>query len=228
MPILSGPEIVRTVTRTRNLGADAPLPRIDITPFDPARAGPNSYDVTLGPTLRVYRRDAFVESAGDGLVTTDWYLDPEKNNPTREIDIPPGGYVLRPGECYLGSIAERTTCSGVVPWIDGRSSTGRLFLAVHVTAGRGDDGFGEEEPGGCSWTLEMVPFLPVKVRAGMRIAQLTYFGLVGERKPYRGKYGKQPTGPVASRMWEDAPPAGGDGLRPPVEQETRPQHPAGG
>jgi dCTP deaminase len=216
--VLSGPEIVNCVARTRGFSASslpAPLPRIAIDPFDPDRAGPNSYDVSLAATLLVYRRDTRVYRDPGGVAYTDWFLDPKGDNPTDEIIIPPDGYVLRPGECYLGSTIERTSCAGLVPWVDGRSSIGRLFLAVHVTAGRGDDGFDEVTPGGSSWTLELVPHLPVRVYAGMRIAQITFMKLTGDRKPYGtahpGKYVGQ-SGPVASRMWEDDPPPPPEGL----------------
>lgn len=212
--ILSGPEICELVERTRKArearsqlkeeevsDLELPLPLLDIEPFDPDRAGPNSYDVTLGPVLLVYRRTCQIVTHPDGSKYLDEFLDPEKPNETEEIKIPVDGYILRPGELYLGSTIERTKTGGLVPWLDGRSSIGRLGLTIHVTAGRGDDGFGVGVPGGCSWTLEMTATKAVKIKAGMRIGQLSFFKLSGKRAPYSGRYAVQQDKPVACRLW---------------------------
>jgi dCTP deaminase len=94
-------------------------------------------------------------------------------------------------------------CAGLVPWLDGRSSVGRLGISVHSTAGRGDDGFFGR------WTLEVSVVHPVRVYPGMKVGQVTFFDLRGERRPYRGKYQNQDAA-VASKLWEDAPCAGSD------------------
>jgi dCTP deaminase len=60
---------------------------IVIEPFDRNCLGSNSYDVHLGSTLAVYVDDV---------------LDAKKDNPIRYIEIPDEGYVLQPGEFYLG------------------------------------------------------------------------------------------------------------------------------
>lgn len=203
--LLSGPEIRRLVERAGDvdtaLGHLPVLPHIRITPFDPALCGPNSYDVHLGPSLRVYGTNPHTGPGGELYYTPPDELDPRRDNPTIEYPIPEEGIVLRPGILYLGSTVERTQCSGIVPWLDGRSSIGRLGLQVHATAGRGDDGFGEEVPGGCAWTLEITAVHPVRVCAGLRIGQLSFFTLAGARQPYRGRYGRQ-TAPTASKLWE--------------------------
>lgn len=193
--ILTGPEIRRIVeysARSRADGYEPPMPRISITPFDPKWVGPNSIDLHLNGTLLVY------DTAGGSRA-----LDCHADNPTRELVIPPEGLVLSPGVLYLGCTVERTSCEGLVPWIDGRSSVGRLGICVHATAGRGDDGFGSDVPGGCSWTLEITVVHPVRVYAGMRICQLTLMTLVGDRQPYRGRYRVQDA-PTPSRFWQDA------------------------
>ena len=202
--ILSGPEIVATVRRTRaardaarEAGTPWPpaatLPLLDVDPFFEERVGPNSYDVCLGPQLVTYRL-----SAGK-------FLDPEKEHPTVAHVIPPDGMILMPGVVYLGSTVERTSCSRLVPWLDGRSSLGRLGIQIHATAGRGDDGFGEAVPNGCPWTLEITVTHPTKLHAGMRIGQLTFFEMRGDRKPYQGRYATQ-DGPTPSRFWQDVEP----------------------
>ena len=55
--------------------------------------------------------------------------------------IPEEGLLLEPNKLYLGRTKEFTTTSKYVPMLEGRSSTGRLGLCIHVTAGFGDIGF---------------------------------------------------------------------------------------
>jgi dCTP deaminase len=215
MGVLSGPEITRLVRRTQ-MNCPAPVPSILIDPFDPELAGPNSYDVHLSSELRVYAlhhvrtvdriwREELGVPADDVLTRAidnydgPWVLgvDAHADNPTIPLTIPDGGIWLWPGILYLGATVERTLCCGLVPWLDGRSSVGRLGLSVHVTAGRGDDGW----PG--RWTCEITAVThPVRVYPNMRCGQLTYFTLEGERKPYMGKYINQ-DGPTASRLHLD-------------------------
>lgn len=209
--ILSGPEICRLVERRRRFDAGDEVdgvPGIEIEPFDPSRCGPNSYDVLLSNQLRVYaipsvlrQYPVWVFDAGQGealnhigLDGVDVYRPP----PTVAITIPPEGMWLHPGILYLGATVERTLCHGLVPWLDGRSSIGRAGLSVHVTAGRGDDGWDGR------WTLEITAVAhPVKVYPNMRGGQVTFFTLVGERKAYEGKYQHQ-DGPTESRLHLDA------------------------
>lgn len=212
MPVLTGPAIVSLVERSRTKSPEIEfLPFLDIIPFDPARAGPNSYDVCLGNELRVYgtqeEYDHWAESERlytmpPGMTHHTPVLDVREEMPTAKFTIPESGYILRPGVLYLGSTIEKTKCAGLVPWLDGRSSVGRLGLSIHVTAGRGDDGFGMDTSGGCSWTLEMSVVHPVRIYPGMRIGQLTFMLVMGTRKPYHGRYAYQ-HGPTPSRLWED-------------------------
>ena len=109
--ILSGKEILR------HLGKE-----IIIEPFDPSRINPNSYNLSLANELLVYENDL---------------LDMKTPNPTRHITIPPEGLVLEPGRLYLGRTNEFTRTDKYIPMLEGRSSTGRLGLFIHVTAGFG-------------------------------------------------------------------------------------------
>jgi dCTP deaminase len=200
--ILTGPEIVRIINRTKEFregGYQPPLPIIDIEPFDEKFVGPNSVDVHLGSKLLTYQlfsdRDLYAMSI-IGMVGGAQFLDPEIDNPTTEVTIPPQGMILHPGRLYLGSTVEWTETQGLVPWIDGRSSIGRLGLGVHVTAGRGDSGFRGR------WTLEITCVHPIRVKPGMRIAQISFFRTTGDLKPYSGKY-QNSDGVVPSRLWQD-------------------------
>ena len=155
---------------------------IVIEPFDYDNLNPNSYNVTLHNELMVY---------------TDHVLDMKKENPTKTIIIPEEGYLLLPGELYLGRTVEWTKTVGLVPSIDGRSSTGRLGLDIHVCAGFGDNGFEG------TWTLEIVCSNPTRVYKGMPVGRLYYYPLIGDADiEYRGKYYRQ-IDPTASKLNEE-------------------------
>ena len=163
--------------------------RIVIRPFRPDCLGSNSYDVHLGRYLAVYR---------------DGALDARSANPIDEFEIPPRGYVLVPGQLYLGVTEEYTETHAFVPFLEGKSSVGRLGIDIHSTAGKGDVGF-------CNyWTLEMSVKLPVRIYRGMPIGQLIYFEVSGEvDRPYNrkrsAKYARVSRHPTPSRMYLNFP-----------------------
>ncbi len=162
--------------------------QIVIEPFDRAKLGTNSYDVHLGPTLAVY--DAAV-------------LDARKHNTISHFDIPEEGIVLQPGRLYLGVTAEYTETHATVPFLEGKSSVGRLGIDIHATAGKGDVGF-------CNyWTLEISVSMPVRVYAGMPVGQLIYFTVSGAIENYynlkrNAKYNDRTDKPVESMMWRNS------------------------
>lgn len=166
------------------LGKEAILRSIDdgniyIYPFSPDNVGPNSYDITLNATLKVYKEKE---------------LDAKKKNETEEILIPQEGFLLQPGELYLGETLEYTRTENLVPLLVGRSSIGRLGIAVHITAGFGDNGFKG------TWTLEITCIKPVKIYPYMKIGQIYYQTVDGEAK-YDGRYVDQ-VGPTESRFYQ--------------------------
>lgn len=160
---------------------------IIIEPYDRADLGSNSYDVHLGKNLAIYK---------------DHVIDAKKHNEIEHFDIPEEGFVLEPGRFYLGVTEEYTETHAHVPFLEGKSSTGRLGIDIHATAGKGDVGF-------CgNWTLEISVKVPVRIYAGMPIGQLIYFPVEGEIKiPYNkkkgAKYSGQPNRPVESMMWKN-------------------------
>ncbi len=161
--------------------------KIVIDPFERDKLGTNSYDVHLGRTLAVYR---------------DPVLDAKKHNTVEHFDIPDEGIVLEPGRTYLGVTGEYTETHAHVPFLEGKSSVGRLGIDIHATAGKGDVGF-------CNhWTLEISVHQPVRVYAGMPIAQLIYFEVSGEvinlySKKATAKYVERRPVPVESMMWKN-------------------------
>ncbi|MEM0895817.1 MAG: dCTP deaminase [Verrucomicrobiota bacterium] len=160
---------------------------IVIEPFRPEALGSNSYDVHLSKHLATYR---------------DEVLDARKHNEIEHFEIPEDGYVLTPGSTYLGSTLEYTETHKHVPFLEGKSSVGRLGIDIHATAGKGDVGF-------CNhWTLEMSVAQPVRVYEGMPIAQLIYFEVEGEiatsyREKSSAKYNDRSERPVESMMWRN-------------------------
>ena len=121
---------------------------------------------------------------------------------TLDMEIPDEGIVLYPHIFYLGVTLEYTETHAHVPFLEGKSSTGRLGIDIHATAGKGDVGF-------CgNWTLEISVKQPVKVYKGMPIGQLIYFPVDGEievkyNQKKNAKYAGQHNKPVESMMWKN-------------------------
>jgi dCTP deaminase len=131
---------------------------IVVKPIAPSAIGTNSIDVHLSPHLCIYEPDGH-------------FLDAKKPCNVRHFEIPDEGFVLLPGNLYLGSTLEYTETYCAVPVLEGKSSIGRLGISVHQTAGFGDVGF-------CGhWTLEISVLMPIRVYAGMPIGQISYHSL---------------------------------------------------
>jgi dCTP deaminase len=160
---------------------------IVITPYDPECLGTNSYDVHLGKYLATY---------------TDRILDAKAHNKITTFEIPEEGFVLDPGTLYLGVTEEYTETHAHVPFLEGKSSVGRLGIDIHATAGKGDVGY-------CNtWTLEISVSQPVRIYAGMPIGQLIYFKVDGDidnfyNKKKNAKYNERTVKPIESMMWRN-------------------------
>ncbi|MEI7589525.1 MAG: dCTP deaminase [Chitinophagia bacterium] len=160
---------------------------IKIEPYDRKDLGSNSYDVHLGKWLATY----------DNPI-----LDAKAHNTITYFEIPEEGFVLEPAGFYLGVTLEYTETHAHVPFLEGKSSTGRLGIDIHATAGKGDVGF-------CGyWTLEISVKQPVKIYKGMPIGQLIYFPVDGEievkyNQKSNAKYSGQPEKPIESMMWKN-------------------------
>lgn len=162
--------------------------QIVIDPFDKKALGTNSYDVHLGGHLAIY---------------VDQELDAKVHNKIKEIIIPEEGFVIRPGTIYLGVTKEYTETHNSVPFLEGKSSVGRLGIDIHATAGKGDVGF-------CNyWTLELSCVQPVRIYSGMPIGQLIYFSVEGDIENYYNKkpgakYNEKSGKPMESMMWKNS------------------------
>lgn len=161
---------------------------IVIEPYDRSCLGTNSYDVHLGQYLSTYR---------------DQVLDARKHNEIDTFEIhETEGFVLQPGQLYLGVTQEYTETHATVPFLEGKSSVGRLGIDIHATAGKGDVGF-------CNhWTLEISVSVPVRVYRFMPIGQLIYFMVQGNvttlyNHKQSAKYNDRTDRPVESMMWKN-------------------------
>jgi dCTP deaminase len=158
-----------------------------VEPYDRNCLGTNSYDVHLSKYLACYIDDV---------------IDAKKHNQVEHFEIADDGIVLLPGKTYLGSTLEYTETRSFVPFLEGKSSVGRLGIDIHATAGKGDVGF-------CNhWTLEISVSQPVRVYAGMPIGQLIYFKVEGEvevdyQSKSSAKYNQCTPKPMESMMWKN-------------------------
>lgn len=200
--MLTGPAIREAVKKSE----------IKIDPYKPEHIGPNSYDVTLADEIITYVIQPYLISDH-----TDWsafdvptyldecgtvkpiprLLDPRVANPTDKKLIGTAGALLLPGTLYLGRTVERIHSNTYSSTIHGRSSVGRLGVVVHQTAAFIDVGFDGVV------TLEITVTHPVRLYAGMRIAQIAFHPLVGEIELYKGKY-QGASDVQASRLHMDA------------------------
>ena len=169
--ILSGKEIEKHIGK-----------EIVIEPYDKNRINPNSYNLSLSNELLVYDYDL---------------LDMKKENKASKIIIPEDGLILEPNKLYLGRTNEFTKTDKFVPMLEGRSSTGRLGLFIHVTAGFGDIGFAGY------WTLEIFCVQPIKIYPNVEICQIYFHDIHGDYDLYTsGKY-QNNTGIQPSLMFKD-------------------------
>lgn len=192
MAILTGSKIIEEIKNGN----------IEISDFDESRINPNSYNLRLAPTIKVYNGNpSILERVKKGSVKTANFINPfdlkqkfgnvaildmNSKNPTREVTIPSGGFLLEPGELYLARTMERTFTNKYVPVINGRSSVGRLGISIHVTAGFGDVGFDG------TWTLEITAEKPVVIYPNVEICQIYFETVEGETDiQYQGRYQHQ-------------------------------------
>lgn len=169
--ILTGNEIYNQIV----------IGNIEIDPFDVTRINPNSYNLSLGNELAVYK---------------DLVLDMRRKSELVSIPIPNDGYKLEPHRLYLASTVERTFTDKYVPILSGRSSIGRLGISIHVTAGFGDIGFNGK------WTLEIFCIEPVIIYPNVPICQIYFEEPKGKVSLYNSKYNNN-NGIQGSMLWKD-------------------------
>lgn len=155
---------------------------IIIEPFDKFQLNPNSYNLRLSDELLIYDNEV---------------LDMKSPTKTIDIIIPPNGFLLQPGQLYLGRTMEYTETHNLVPGLEGRSSVGRLGINIHATAGFGDVGF-------CGyWTLEISCVRPVIIYPEVEICQIYYHEITGDFDTYKSNKYQNNFGIQPSMLYKD-------------------------
>lgn len=141
--------------------------------YKPEHINPNSVDLTLNPTMSVYKNKM---------------LDCRQKNEVDQIEIKEEGVILVPGIVYLVSTNEsidlkpmefeKTICSTgsklkaqkhICAKVEGKSSMGRLGMFAHITAGWIDAGFKG------SLVLELTVVQPLRIYPNMKICQVAFY-----------------------------------------------------
>lgn len=217
MSILSGSAIRLAVAQGK----------IVITPWRGDLVNANSVDLHIGNTLVCYRNRSQYNTetrrsesidrlgvtapqnapGGCALYFAIDSIDPPEVEEVPLVELPTEesnvgrrmAWLLVPGVLYLGYTLEYTETHGYQPKIDGRSSTGRVGVFTHITAGFGDNGF-------CGhWTLELTCVEPVLIYPGQRLIQISYSTIKGNPLVYgdtdnsSGRYNRQKAYPVPTR-----------------------------
>lgn len=143
--------------------------KIFIEPFEENLMNPNSYNYRLGEEL---------------LEICEEIIDCKKQTKYKRIKLTEEGYLLKPHKLYLASTLEKIGSNEYVTQLIGRSSIGRLGLFLQVTAPLGHVGCNHH------WTLELKSVQPLKIYPGMKIGQVTFWLIDGNKeKTYEnGRY----------------------------------------
>jgi dCTP deaminase len=147
-----------------------------IEPFDDLLIQPNSYDVRLADTFSWHE-------AGSNVI------DPYDSDTVLEGLVQTTGesFVLAPAQFVLGATVEKFSLpSTIVGQLTGKSSLARLGVMVHVTAGFIDAGF-SDPPAQITLEIVNVGMRPVRLHAGMAIAQMVFTRTAECETPYNAK-----------------------------------------
>jgi len=140
---------------------------VTLVPFDKKRLQPASYDIRLGNTFII----------NDPHTTS--FIDPVKGiHPnTHTVEVGDGDtFVLHPGVSILGYSKEHFGSDRFLVEVHGKSSLARIGLLVHNSAGLINPGHF------LNIALELCNLnnVPIILRPGMEIAQLTFSPLSSE------------------------------------------------
>jgi len=181
--MMCGEEVPQMILTAARIEEAIEQGHIRIDPLERSCINPNSVNFHLADQLMIYE-------PGE--------LDALRPHATRLITIPEEGLLLQPDELYLGCTREVIGSDLYVPLIFGRSSIARLGLFVEITAPLGDLGyFGQ-------WSLQLHAIRPLRIYPNMRIGQVMFMEVRGERGAgYQGMY-QNTRGPQASLLYEAA------------------------
>ncbi len=165
---------------------------IIIDPYDESQLQSAAYDLRLFDKFRVFKSH----------IT---HIDvKEEHEITKLVPVAAdGSFILHPRQFVLASTMETITIpNDLVGVLEGRSSLARLGLIVHATASFINPGARMQ----ITFEMTNLSHLPVKVYAGMRVAQLAFAQLSQPaEKTYTqltSKYQDQ-SAPMPSMIWKD-------------------------
>lgn len=187
---------------------------LEIDPLDLGNVQPSSIDLCLGPEIRTFREDRDIVLDGRSgqpmiLVDGDWVrlsdsiTDLIDLRGRRDRNMRDGCFVLHPDDFILATTKERLRIPvDLRASVEGKSSLGRIGLAVHSTAGFLDPGF----EGTITLELSNIGRLPIVLFLDQLICQIAYYrldapaenpyGSAKLRSRYQGQVGATPARPV--------------------------------
>lgn len=169
--ILTGSQILKSIENQHLM----------VVPFSKENVSTNSYDLSLGNKYIKYCNEI---------------LDPYKNNPYEEHEIPDEGLLLKKGDFVLSESKEIIGTDFLVPKVHGKSGIARKGLFVHITADLVDIGY-------CGKiTLQLYATQNIILYKDMKIAQLSFWLPKGDITLYQGKY-QNGSGPQSSKIYCD-------------------------
>lgn len=141
--------------------------QIVIEPFDSSLLEQNSYGIHLGDTLIEY---------------AEKIIDARAPSRTREIIIPEEGFILEPGQFYLGHTHEIIGGVCFTSELFANRSAATLGIWIQTSAPLGHVG------AVIRWTLEICVTQRVRVYPGMLIGKVYFWQNHGVISPYKGRY----------------------------------------
>lgn len=150
---------------------------IVLKPFDVTRLQPVSYDIRLGNKFIINDESA------------THIIDPVKKifAKTREITVGDGEeFILHPGVSVLGTSKEYFGSDKYLIQVGGKSSLARIGLMIHNTAGI----INPEHYLNITFELTNQNNVPIMLRPGMDIAQLTFSTVSSQPKRSYKKLGR--------------------------------------
>lgn len=149
-----------------------------IDPFDMNNLNPASYNFTLGDQVIMLLPDQTIDTKNvNKIIYTDFRIN--------EF-----GFTFLPNRLYLGFTKEKLVLpNNIGATAEGRSSTARLGMSLHLTAGWCDPGFEGNV------TLEISVLNPITIYPNMKCGQFIFMD-TDATTGYHGSYQQQPNRPV--------------------------------
>lgn len=161
---------------------------------------PSSLDLRLDYMFKAYKQNQIPV-----VDTHSHHMDLDKSTETTILKYRHDPFIVQPNDFILAQTLEKIRIPyNIVGVVEGRSSFGRLGLAVHVTAGYIDPGF----EGKITLEIKNLNNIPLAIYPEQRICQIVFHTMDRESfNPYgstglRSKYQFQET-PTVSKIGDD-------------------------